>query len=212
MLTKFSALMELATRLRAADFPLTEDWETVNRWFGDWAALPELRTELKNHLDSLEPAAAAALIRSSRETTTHFAWCLLDTPGDEFSFWLHDYKPQQDWRQGYADSVHNHRYHFCTTILRGHYLHERYDARLDPGTELITSVRLRSQTHCATGASGRLLADEFHRIPSAGAGTMTFLVKSRAVTKSSVSFDPQTGIGHRHVPVEVRLGELAARI
>ena len=55
----------------------------------------------------------------SRETTTHFAWCLLDRPDDGFSFWLHEYKPQQDWRIGYADSVHNHRYHFCTTILRG---------------------------------------------------------------------------------------------
>jgi hypothetical protein len=209
---KTSALNALAERLRTADFPLAADWETVNDWFGRWAALPELRAELKNHLHTLAPAEAAALIKASRETTTHFAWCLLDSPDDEFSFWLHEYKPQRDWRQGYADSVHNHRYHFCTTLLRGHYLHERYHAHLDPDTGLITSVRLRSQTQCATGSSGRLLADEFHRIPSAGTGTMTFLVKSRAVTESSVSFDPATGIGHRHVPVEVRLGELADRI
>jgi hypothetical protein len=57
-----------------------------------------------------------------------------------------------------------------------------------------------------------MLADEFHRIPEAADGTMTFLVKSRPVSSFSLSFDPATGIGHRHVPVEVRLGELADRI
>jgi hypothetical protein len=160
----------------------------------------------------LRPHEAAAVRAGSRETTTHFAWRLLDSPADEFSFWLHEYKPQQDWRHGYADSVHNHRYHFCTTILRGGYVHERYDAQLDPRTGLITSISLRQRNSCAEGASGALFADQFHRIPSAGESTMTFLVKSRAVTDSSVSYDPVTGISHRHLPVEIRLGDLADRI
>ena len=82
------------------------------------------------------------MIRRSRETTTHFAWCLRDVPDEPFTFWLHEYKEQRDWRQGYADSVHNHRYHFCTTILRGGYLHERYAATINPSTELIGSAEL----------------------------------------------------------------------
>jgi hypothetical protein len=209
MLTRLSALTDLATQLRTADFPLAGNWLAVEEMFASWAAQPELREELREHLRRLEPAEADVVRAGSRETTTHFAWCLLNSPGDEFSFWLHEYKPQQDWRHGYADSVHNHRYHFCTTILRGSYVHERYDALVDPETELITSAQLQKRNTCSAGAAGALTADQFHRIPEAGQDTMTFLVKSRAVTDSSVSYDPTTGISHRHVPMEVRLGELA---
>jgi hypothetical protein len=176
MLARLSTLALLATQLRTADFPLAENWHTVEEWFTPWAAQPELREEVRDHLRRLEPRAAALVRTGSRETTTHFAWCLLNSPADEFSFWLHEYKPQRDWRHGYADSVHNHRYHFCTTILRGGYVHERYDARLDPLTELITSAHLRQRNTCPAGASGALFADQFHRIPSAEENTLTVLV------------------------------------
>ncbi|MFJ7211766.1 hypothetical protein [Amycolatopsis sp. NPDC098790] len=212
MLTRLSPLSELATRLRAAEFPPAADWRAVDEWFRPWAAQPGLRDELRSQLRALSSAQAAKVLRSSRETTTHFAWCLLDSPSDPFSFWLHEYKAQEDWREGYADSVHNHRYHFCTTILRGDYLHERYETTIDDGTGLITSTRRRRSALCQAGACITMLADEFHRIPEAADGTMTFLVKSRPVSSFSLSFDPATGIGHRHVPVEVRLGELADRI
>lgn len=212
MLTRLSPLTELATRLRVARFPLAADWRAVDGWFRPWATQAGLREELRTQLRTLSAAQAAKVLRSSRETTTHFAWCLLDSPADPFSFWLHEYKAQKDWREGYADSVHNHRYHFCTTILRGDYLHERYETTLDAGTGLIASARLRRRTLCPAGACATMLADEFHRIPEAATGTMTFLVKSRPVSSFSLSFDPATGIGHRHVPVEVRLGELADRI
>jgi hypothetical protein len=212
LLTRLSPLTELATRLRTAGFPLAADWGAVDDWFRPWAGQSGLREELRNQLRSLSTAQATKLVRSSRETTTHFAWCLLDSPHDPFSFWLHEYKAQEDWREGYADSVHNHRYHFCTTILRGNYLHERYETTRDPDTGLITAAGLRRRTLCEAGACATMLADEFHRIPEAAAGTMTFLVKSRPVSSFSLSFDPASGIGHRHVPVEVRLGELADRI
>jgi hypothetical protein len=212
LLTRLSPLTELATRLRTAGFPLSRDWRTVDAWFRPWAEQTSLREELRGHLRDLHPSSADALRNKSRETTTHFAWCLLDSPTDPFSFWLHEYKKQSDWREGYADSVHNHRYHFCTTILRGNYLHERYATRLDEKSGLITSVQLRRRALCQAGATGVMLADEFHRIPEAAEGTMTFLVKSRPVSSSSLSYDPSTGIGHRHIPVEVRLGELAERI
>lgn len=212
MLTRLSPLSELATRLRTARFPLASEWRAVDGWFRPWAAQPGLRDELRTQLRALSAPQATKILRSSRETTTHFAWCLLDSPSDPFSFWLHEYKAQEDWREGYADSVHNHRYHFCTTILRGDYLHERYETTIDAGTGLITSARLRRRTRCAAGACATMLADEFHRIPEAATGTMTFLVKSRPVSSFSLSFDPAGGIGHRHVPVEVRLGELADRI
>jgi hypothetical protein len=212
LLTRLSPLSELATRLRTAQFPLATEWRAVDGWFRPWAAQSGLRDELRTQLRTLSGAQATKVLRSSRETTTHFAWCLLDSPADPFSFWLHEYKAQEDWREGYADSVHNHRYHFCTTILRGDYFHERYETTIDPGTGLIASARLRRRALCQAGDCATMLADEFHRIPEAAAGTMTFLVKSRPVSSFSLSFDPASGIGHRHVPVESRLGELADRI
>jgi hypothetical protein len=209
MRTRLSALAELAGEMRATD---AGDWAKVAEKFTTWAGQPDLRDELRHHLRGLTGNMAAAVTARSRETTTHFAWCLLDQPADEFSFWLHEYKPQQDWRIGYADSVHNHRYHFCTTILRGRYVHERFSAELDASGTRIRSATLLRSGICAAGEAGMMLSDQFHRIPKAEDGTMTFLVKSRAVRAWSLSYDPVTGISRRHVPVEQRLGLLADRI
>jgi hypothetical protein len=204
-----SALNELAEQLGAAEFDLSGRWDVVDEWFTDWAGQADLRANLRHHLLELPNEQASEVIQRSRETTTHFAWCLRDVPGEPFTFWLHEYKEQQDWRTGYADSVHNHRYHFCTTILRGGYLHERYAATISPDTELVSSAELVTATSCPVGASALLLASDFHRIPRAADGTMTFLVKSRQVTPWSLSYDPETEESQRHVPVESRLARLA---
>ncbi len=213
MTTTGSALAELAEQLRsAAGLDLSSRWDLVDGWFEAWAQRPGLRLDLRAHLLALPAEQAEAIIRRSRETTTHFAWCLRDRPDEPFTFWLHEYKEQRDWRAGYADSVHNHRYHFCTTILQGGYEHERYAALLTPDTELIASTELITTTRCPVGASASLLASDFHRIPRAFDGTMTFLVKSREVTPWSLSYDPLTQEAHRHVPVESRLSQLARRL
>jgi hypothetical protein len=207
--TKGSALGELAEQLRAAEFDLSSRWDMTDRWFETWAERPGLRTDLRTHLLELPNDQADMVIRRSRETTTHFAWCIRDRPDEPFTFWLHEYKEQRDWRTGYADSVHNHRYHFCTTILRGGYLHERYSAIVEPDTELIASTELLTSTPCPVGAADSLFASDFHRIPKAVDGTMTFLVKSREVTPWSLSYDPLTQESHR---VEaVRTGQTSVR-
>lgn len=210
--TRTSALAELADLIRAADRPLQTNWLTVHNRFADWTRRTAMRDELRQHLRSLDGTGTEGVLTNSRETTTHFAWCLLNRPEDEFSIWLHEYKPQVDWRPGYADSVHNHRYHFCTTILRGGYRHQRFAADLNPVTGLIRDVRLLRSTDCGPTTTGYLLAEEFHRIPAAVDSTMTLLVKSRPLRDHSLSFDPATNTGHRHIPVENRLDELTARI
>ncbi|SFB20985.1 hypothetical protein SAMN05216266_106137 [Amycolatopsis marina] len=212
MLTQLPLLTDLANELRRADFPLIERWRTVEEWFQRRTTRTGLRADLGSYLRGLPPEEATIVAERSRETTTHFAWCLLDEPSDPFSFWLHEYKPQRDWRSGYADSVHNHRYHFCTTILQGGYEHERFDATVDPISQLISSAELRRRADCTAGATGAMLAHEFHRIPRAEDNTLTFLVKSRPVSPWSLSYDPETHTSHRHVPVETRLGELTERI
>jgi hypothetical protein len=212
VLIRVSALAELAARLNSIDESLIDRWQLVDQSFQSWVEQPDLRAKLRRHLLELPSDQAAAVIDRSRETTTHFAWCLRDRKAEPFTFWLHEYKPQNDWLPGYADSVHNHRYHFCTTIVRGGYLHERYRVDIDPVTELISSAALVRSTPCETGAVEMLLTSDFHRIPVAHDVTMTFLVKSRQVNSWSLSYDPNTDTGHRHVPVESRLGRLAERI
>ncbi|KAA2261768.1 hypothetical protein F0L68_15240 [Solihabitans fulvus] len=208
MLTRFSALGELANEINTANFPLNDHWSTVGEWFQDWCSQPGLRADLKTHLRTLPTQRKDEIISRSRETTTHFAWCLRDEQSEPFSFWVHEYKPQREWLRGYADSVHNHRYHFCTTILCGSYLHERFAAELDDERGTITSTSLLQRTTYRTGTSAWLLSHEFHRIPQAEDGTMTFLVKSRPLTRYSLSYDPETRSSRRHVPVEGRLSEL----
>jgi hypothetical protein len=198
---RVSALDELAERLAAIEKPLTGQWDEVGHCFRSWVT-PGFRSQLRDHLARLEPAEVAVVMRRSRETTTHFAWCLRDRPDEPFTFWLHEYKPQRDWRPGFADSVHNHRFHLCTMIVSGGYLHERYQAEIDANTEMISDVTLVESDSCEVGAVRIVLADEFHRIPVAQDSTMTFLVKSRPVYSWSLSFDPATRTSHQHVPVE----------
>lgn len=212
MLIRVSALAELADQLLKADAPLIEQWDEADRSFRSWVAKPDLRLTLRNYLRDLPPAEMAAVRNRSRETTTHFAWCLRDQASEPFTFWLHEYKPQRDWRAGYADSVHNHRYHFCTTIVTGGYLHERYLAAVNQSNQMISAVELLKSAWCGVGDSGMLLASEFHRIPQAQDNTMTFLMKSREVARWSLSYDPNTRASHQHIPVESRLDDLASRI
>jgi hypothetical protein len=212
VLATFSGLPELAHELRRLDGPLADRWDSVRALFAGWAGQPGLVSGMQAALRALPPDRAAAVAAQSRETTTHFAWCLVDSPGDLFSFWLNEYKPQRDWRQGYADSVHNHRYHFCTTILRGSYLQEYFQVELDAtGTKVIDAACVERSPRGA-GSVGSLLADEFHRIPEAADGTVTFLVKSRPIKKWSLSFDPDRRTSHRHLPVEARFYDLADRL
>ncbi|MGM1065407.1 hypothetical protein [Saccharothrix sp. Mg75] len=203
--TGFSALAELATLISVADPPVVDHWGHVERRFREWADRPGLREGLREHLRALSPQDEMRVVARSRETTTHFAWCLRDEPAEPFTFWLHEYKPQCDWRQGYADSIHNHRYHFCTTIVQGSYLHERFTAEVDDDDLAILSTTLLRSAEAVEGNSGTMLAHEFHRIPKAADDTLTFLVKSRAVRPWSLSYDPDTRTSHRHVPVESRL-------
>jgi hypothetical protein len=203
--TGFSALAELAALISVADPPVVDHWGHVERRFREWADRPGLREGLRGHLRALSPQDEMRVVARSRETTTHFAWCLRDEPAEPFTFWLHEYKPQRDWRPGYADSIHNHRYHFCTTILQGSYLHERFDAEVAHDDRAILATTLLRSAEAVEGNSGTMLAHEFHRIPKAADDTMTFLVKSRAVRPWSLSYDPDTRTSHRHVPVESRL-------
>ena len=206
-----SPLAEIAAGLRAAPAPL-QHWAEVDALFRSWVGEPDFRTELKAHLLRLTGSDRAIGTGRSKETTTHDAWCLADDPADEFSLWLHLYKPQRDWRAGYANTVHNHRYHFSTTILTGSYLHQRFDARLDPGGREVRGARLTETVIRRAGSHEVMLSEQFHRIPRAEDGTITFLVKSSPVRPWSLSYDPGRGTSWQHTSRRERLTELAEHL
>ena len=209
----FPGLAGLARELRAEGDRLTEHWQLAHEVTARWVAnQADLRGALREHLRALPPAAAEAIAGGSRETTTHFAWRLVDEPDAPFSFWLHEYKPQRDWWQGYANSVHNHRYHFCTTVLAGAFQHEWWEMRLDPTGELVRGARCGDSQVWRPGSVHSLTAEMFHRVARACDGTLTFLVKSRPVRCWSLSVDPATNVSRRHVPVEHLVHDLAGRI
>ena len=204
----FPSLHGLADRLRGA-----QDWAGTHARFADWTqARPDLLDRLRADLRALTAAQEATLAAGSREVTTHFAWRLMDERTDPFSFWLHEYKPQRDWLQGYANTVHNHRYDFSTTLLTGGYWHEWFDVELDSTGELVRHAASAGSQMFRPGMVFAVGADRFHRIPRAKDGTITFLIKSRPVKSWSLSFDPDTRVSRRHVPVEVRVGDLAERL
>ena len=206
-----SPLDELAAGLRGAPQPLVQ-WAGVDALFRAWVGDPGFRGELKDHLRRLTGSGREIGTDRSKETTTHDAWCLLDEPADEFSLWLHLYKPQRDWRAGYANTVHNHRYHFSTTILAGSYLHQRFDVRLDPDGRQVCDARLAETLIRRAGSDEVMLSEQFHRIPRAEDGTITFLVKSAPVRPWSVSYDPRAGTSWQHTSRRERLTELAEHL
>ena len=209
----FPGLAGLADELRAHADVLLGRWQLAHEVTARWVAdQRDLRGMLRGELAALPPPAAAQIASGSRETTTHFAWRLVDLDDAPFSFWLHEYKPQRDWWQGYANSVHNHRYHLCTTVLTGGFQHEWYDVRLDPTGELVRGVQCTASEVWRPGPVHTLTADQFHRVARAGDGTLTFLVKSRPVRTWSLSVDPATSVSRRHVPVEHQIHDLASRI
>lgn len=192
---------------------LVERWELAHQQMAGWlASQPDLLGALREQLAVLAPAAAAEIAAGSRETTTHFAWRLVAEEELPFSFWLHEYKPRRDWWAGYANSVHNHRYHFCTTVLAGGFQHEWWDAQFDPTGELVREITCRDTEVWRPGPVRSVTADRFHRVPRAIDGTLTFLVKSDQVRGWSTSVDPATKVSRRHVPVENLVRTLATRI
>ena len=82
-----SALAELATLITVADPPVVDRWGHVERRFREWAGRPGLRERLRGHLRALSPQDEMRVVARSRETTTHFAWCLRDEPAEPFTFW-----------------------------------------------------------------------------------------------------------------------------
>jgi hypothetical protein len=207
-MTGVTAMDELIRNLNRNADQLRNDWRATGSILSDWAHPAEATARIAAYLRSLSPEHHAAISRRARETATHYAWCLYDKPDEPMSIWVNEYKDPARWPSRYANSVHNHRYDFCTRILAGSYVHETYRISWEPATTTLTCAALKERREVELGAVLDVAAEIFHRIPSARAGTLTLLVKARPRFGHSFSYDPDTHTTEIHIPVEARIEQL----
>jgi hypothetical protein len=144
----------------------------------------------------------------ARETSTHYVWPLYRSVRG-YSVTINEFKDPLDISDGYATTLHNHRYSFVSLVLSGGY------------TQVFCDVELRDQRqasrvrdlYAATVTEGDVVAvqlDEFHCLSSISQGTVTLVVKCPPARGESISINTSNLRVSRHIPVEGRVGQLMA--
>lgn len=96
------------------------------------------------------------------------------------------YWPVTKWP---LESIHNHRFHFCATIICGRYTHEEYNVILDDNQ---VKVVLNKTTVLEKGDTYFFTAGSFHRVIPSDELTISFLVRGKPVLPYSTVIDPET--------------------
>lgn len=96
------------------------------------------------------------------------------------------YWPETKWP---LESIHNHRFHFCATIICGKYTHEEYDVILD-GNQ--ATLELKKTTILEKGDTYFFTAGSFHRVIPSDELTISFIVRGNPVLPYSTVIDPDT--------------------
>jgi hypothetical protein len=165
-----------------------------------WYDLDGLR-QLTSRIIDFDPARVA---HRSRETTTHYKWLLVSDPATRARVWLHEFKAPSERRDGYAISIHNHRYAFNAIILSGGYTNARYHVEFDNQSLVLEGCRMLERDVVPEAATYSMDPAEYHRIESIEDGTQTLVMEFAAASIASFSVDESEGRMLRHVPVEAR--------
>ncbi|MCD1258891.1 hypothetical protein B5M42_008585 [Paenibacillus athensensis] len=108
----------------------------------------------------------------------------LDGPRMRLHYW-----PQNKWP---FESIHDHRFHFCSTILCGSYTHETYEVKQTDGEQV--ELELTSSTIMCSGDVYYFPAGHFHRVLPSEELTLSLIIRSEAVLPYSRVIDPKTRI------------------
>jgi hypothetical protein len=166
-----------------------------------------LPNELVSWLSKRSRAELAHITDRSLERATHFKWFLGARPA-EYVVWLHEYKPPEIFARetSFAASVHNHRYGFCSRVLRGA-LHVSAFAVSQQSGEI---VRLVGRYHIDVGGTMTLSHEDVHRIDEVAPDTCTILIQGPAARHFSTCYDPVGGPGRRVYDMQSRLPQMLA--
>lgn len=136
-----------------------------------------------------EGAASTELL--SRETPTHWKWFV---GGDLHGplLWIHEYKPSNTRRSGYAQSIHDHRYSFCSSIVHGGYVHRTF------ALQHHRKPTLRDARTLVAPCIYVLDADDVHSISDIQDGTLTLIVQAPKRRGYSTEYFTDGTAPHRH--------------
>lgn len=134
------------------------------------------------------------------ETTTHLKWFVAYSAANGVVMWIHQYKPNA--MEGYARTIHNHRYWFVSAILYGGYDHLFYDVASG-------QPQLRHREQYRAPGTYVMDADSFHSLESIVSPTLTLIVQGPAVRSLSQVFSHSDGRDPTSYPdFNARTGQL----
>lgn len=166
----------------------------------------ELLMGLCARVESTDPDR---IIAKSKETDTHFVWCVQSLRESDGKICIHQYKNLPTGLGGHANTVHDHRYDFLTFMLQGSYSEERYSPESVLGDHSPAVVRKSS----FTPGSIRFVPNElFHRVTDVEPGTLTLVLKAPASKENSTSLDLKTGIRQNHLSWKQRFHAFATAL
>lgn len=144
----------------------------------------------------------------SRETTTHYKWLLAADRRIQARVWLHEFKPRRERREGFAATVHNHRYSFQTLVLRGSYVNTLYQVSFDRNTLRVHSCEPVDENEVPAYARYAMSPNEYHSLRDIEDGTQTLVMESAPALSASFSLDQEGGRMVQHIPLEARVDAL----
>jgi hypothetical protein len=165
----------------------------------------------RRELGNLPEQSFRTMLPRSRETPTHYKWHLFANDDADVQAWLHEYKPQAIRSDGYAQTIHNHRYSMSALLLTGGYCYSGYDVHINED-DLHADVRVIGTWDIREGCAYSMTPDEFHSVTEIQDGTVSLMIQGRAVRTHSTSVNPSTGRLIRHTPIEHRFGELRSAL
>lgn len=148
------------------------------------------------------------IARSSRETTTHYKWLLAKDEQQGTRVWLHQFKPLEERRPGYAGSIHNHRYPFQSMILAGGYTNAFYRVRFEPGSLKMYECCRVSTVELPSESTYSMDPTQYHALDEIEPTTQTVVVEFAPDLAESYSVAESEERVVRHVPLEVRAAGL----
>ncbi len=162
--------------------------------------------EFRGDLERLEDVNFQCILPLSRETPTHYKWHMCTAPDKSFSIWLHEYKPRATRSDGYAQTIHNHRYPMSALLLAGGYRYTQFVVHV--GKEQQASAQTVSSQLVTAGSIYSMQERDFHSVTEIQDGTVSLIIQGRPLRPFSISVDAESRRVSYHVPIEGRLENL----
>lgn len=183
---KLNELMNAVTDTKILDN--CQDSETLCRLLAHNVTLHTVREwikELQMNASDKEIANLASLMEV--HPLGFEKYVLWDNPMNGTRARLH-YWPQKDWP---FESIHDHRFNFCSVVVKGHYIHEEYLVKENQNSNKV-EVELTNTNIVNQGHAYFFQAGTFHRVLQSNEETISFLVRSEPKLPFSRVINPDT--------------------